>query len=129
MKTKVILLSLFLAATSCSKEKNLFPDDYDWNSLLWSIPPTSSTQISTPKGMASFELVGKEDLPTWTLSLIEGISNGYIMKAGSGNDLLYFIYDVDKDFGQHYDAQGNPAPDNKKLKDWVIIYWWKAEGK
>lgn len=126
MKTKVFLLSLLLAVVSCSKEENLFPDDYDWESLSSSNPTIKG--METPKGMASFELVGKEDLPTWTLSLIEGISNGYIMKAGCGNDLLYFIYDVDKDFGQHYNAQGNPAPDNKKLKDWVIIYWWKAEG-
>lgn len=128
MKTKVFLLSVLLATVSCSKEKNLFPDDFDWNSLSSSTPPTSSTKILTPKGLAVIDLLNKEDLPTWTISLIEGISDGYIMKAGGGNDLLYFIYDVAKEFGQHYDAQGNPTSDNPRLKDWVIIYSWKAEG-
>lgn len=60
----------------------------------------------------------------WLLDKTQSINWGYIMKAGSGDKLLYFVYDGEKEYGRHYNASGKPTEDNPKLKDWVIVYQW-----
>ncbi len=127
MKIKFLLiLSLFLAAMSCSKEDEPLPADWDpeYTVSSWGYTDYSEQKTNTPKGSVYYKLVYKTDLPEWLLSKTESIAYGYIMKAGSGDDILYFVYDKEKEYGVHYDALGNQTTDNPKLKDWVIIYKW-----
>ncbi len=127
MKIKFLLiLSLFLAAMSCSKDEEPLFAGLDPEDLLSSegYIDYSEQKTNTPKGSVYYKFVNKTDLPEWLLSKTESIAYGYIMKAGSGDDILYFVYDEDKEYGVHYDAMGNPTTDNPKLKDWAIIYMW-----
>ncbi len=128
MKIKFLLiLSLFLAAMSCSKDEEPLPADWNPEDFLgsnWWQTDYSPQKTTTPKGLVYYKFVNKTDLPEWLLSKTESITYGYIMKAGSGDDILYFVYDEGKEYGLHYDALGYPTEDNPKLKDWIIIYKW-----
>lgn len=118
MKLKLLVfMSLLLAAMGCGKDEPFIPNEN-------SIPQIEDMKVPTPKGYVGFKLVDKQALPSWLQSLSETIERGYIMKAGSGENLLYFVYDYNGEIGQHYDANGNAAKDNPKLKDWIIIYYW-----
>ena len=127
MKLKVLLiLPLLIAVLGCSKDEPTLPPDWDMDDALSSMiyADYSKQKINTPKGWVYYKFVDKKDWPTWLQRKAESINCGYIMKAGSGNELLYFVYDEEKEYGRHYDAQGNPTPDNPNLNDWTIIYKW-----
>ena len=127
MKLKFLLiLPLLIAALSCTKDEPTLPPDWDTDDALDSNIRADNPkgETTTAKGWVEFKLIKKSELPAWLVDMTESITKGYIMKAGSGNDLLYFVYDTEKEFGQHYDAQGHLTPDKHKLKDWAIIYKW-----